>query len=174
MNPIKKKMVIGGGLICAVLAIALVSYMLINDGPHYTENDYFGKMGIESHASYEEFIARFGTPLSVDRDRDAITVRTNRGVTGYFQHGTSLSCVFITSPDYRFGKEKVGVGSTLHDVKVAYAEQQQITDNPSNEIGFIDGYRQGDFDHNYSIPWVTYAFDENEVITKVSITSAGM
>jgi len=155
------------------VVILLTCFYYIKYVPHFYEKNYFDKLEIKPFITYDEFIKTQGKPTKIETKYETKKqVLTYDGFKAIFNEHKTLDYVSITTTKYRFGDKNIGVGSTIQEVKDAYKNQMQISDTDQDEIGYIDGYLNDNFDHNHSIPWVFFNSNEKQIVIEVRIFSS--
>ena len=153
----------------SVVFVAVVSLLIINHhvsgvGKVY-EKEYFRKIGINKSLSYNDVVESKGTPVSEREERnenDLLYVyykdcvltfdkNSDEGKGKYFL----MNAKIITSK-YKFGKCRIGVGSSCEKVKKAYQGIPGIKD--IKNIGYVDGST-----------WVEFEFDTNKKVSSILI-----
>lgn len=70
-----------------------------------------------------------------------------------------LVTIVITNDSYRFGKKKIGVGSTRAEVEKAYRNNMECYEREGMGRGYIDG----------SWLYVRFLYDEEDKVTQISL-----
>lgn len=146
-----------------IIIIAGILILVLWFHRHVYEYSYFKKLGIPDLVAYEKLLEIKGAPIREYEDQDGQLVVEYEGVA--FAYTSCGPRADIFGDRYRFGRKKVGVGSTREEVEDAYKGIRIISDVSSNEFGVIDGW-QYEFE---SRPWILYTFDENNVVGKISV-----
>ena len=125
------------------------------------EKDYFGKVGLPRAKLYESVVEKMGEPLRIEKTEDGYYIVHYNGL----ELGTGIKLgivqyVKVTGEQYRFGMWRIGVGSTRKKVESVYRHIKKIHGMRDNEVGVIDGLR-----------WVTYVFDENDIVKEIYLSN---
>ena len=125
------------------------------------EKDYFGKVGLPESHLYESVVEKMGEPLRIEKTEDGYYIVHYNGL----ELGTGIKLgivqyVKVTGKQYRFGMWRIGVGSTRKEVESVYRHIKKIHGMRYNEVGVIDGLR-----------WVTYVFDENDIVKEIYLSN---
>ena len=125
------------------------------------EKDYFGKVGLPRAKLYESVVEKMGEPLRIEKTEDGYYIVHYNGL----ELGTGIKLgivqyVKVTGEQYRFGMWRIGVGSTRKEVESVYRHIKKIHGMRDNEVGVIDGLR-----------WVTYVFDENDIVKEIYLSN---
>ena len=125
------------------------------------EKDYFGKVGLPSGHLYRSVVEKMGEPLRIEKTEDGYYIVHYNGL----ELGTGIKLgivqyVKVTGEQYRFGMWRIGVGSTRKKVESVYRHIKKIHGMRDNEVGVIDGLR-----------WVTYVFDENDIVKEIYLSN---
>ena len=126
------------------------------------EKDYFGKVGLPSGHLYRSVVEKMGEPIWIEKKEDWGDIVHYDGVEfGYtcIESGI-LDYAKVTGEQYRFGMWRIGVGSTRKKVESVYRHIKKIHGMRDNEVGVIDGLR-----------WVTYVFDENDIVKEIYLSN---
>ena len=126
------------------------------------EKDYFGKVGLPSGHLYRSVVEKLGEPIWIEKKADWGDIVHYDGVEfGYtcIESGI-LDYAKVTGKQYRFGMWRIGVGSTRKKVESVYRHIKKIHGMRDNEVGVIDGLR-----------WVTYVFDENDIVKEIYLSN---
>ena len=125
------------------------------------EKDYFGKVGLPKNHLYKSVVEKMGEPLRIEKTEDGYYIVHYNGL----ELGTGIKLgivqyVKVTGEQYRFGMWRIGVGSTRKKVESVYRHIKKIHGMRDNEVGVIDGLR-----------WVTYVFDENDIVKEIYLSN---
>ncbi|KUP25506.1 hypothetical protein [Paenibacillus sp. DMB5] len=137
------------------------------------ESDYFSKLGLSYHKheyqyKYTTMIKDFGEPLKIE-EKDGKTYcfykefffmyyeKLNKNSINY----SSAFNVTVTSDKYKFGKDKIGVGSEIEEVEKAYIKSID-KEAKHDYTGFRDG-------SSYDEQWVEYYFDKNDRVRAITL-----
>ncbi|WP_046227057.1 hypothetical protein [Paenibacillus dauci] len=140
-----------------IVIIALCTFYAL-DSQQNIEKNYFSKIGIEGF-EYKHVIQSMGSPLS---EKKEINLKTGaesgkfsyyKGYTLYFGLRSNansnpyyfLDNISITDPDYKIGKQEIGIGSTQQEVEKVYENVKRVKDK---EDAFIDRDTWIEFDYN--------------------------
>lgn len=128
--------------------------------PFIYEQNYFRKIGIKGAWLYQSVVNDKGEPLSVEIHEEHHYVNYADLVLVYdnIEKGV-MQAAHITGEQYRFGLWKIGVGTPRKKLESVYRHVKKILDMPEDEFGVIDGGT-----------WVYFEFDENDCISKVTLT----
>lgn len=157
-----KKRIIKYSLIIILLLFCILNYITKNI-PY--ERNYFKKIGMSKNGvgyKYEDMIKDYGNPKGEENLEngwkkavyDNLVISFEPEISGlYF-----LANIVITKGEYKFGRKKIGIGSTKEDVLKAYKNIDISYDSPYT---YIDGniYIQFYIDNNdkvYKIQFFTY------------------
>lgn len=160
-------------ILMGVVIIALTAGVIVmnNEGSSSIyEPDYFSKLGLSYHKhqysyKYTTMINDLGQPIKIEEDGkyvyyfyQGMFFRYNK----YFgiMHDSATN-VTVTSDKYKFGKDKIGVGSTRDEVEKAYRKAKfKIVKNDSS--GFRDGSLNSD-------QWVKFYFDKDNKVRAIEL-----
>lgn len=142
------------------------------------ELNYFKVLGLDTDFTYEELVKKHGEPVKRDK--------YNYFFDGFMVHATEqngklhLGYVTVTDSKYRFGKYKIGVGSSLEEVKRAYDSVKGVAGNRGDEIinsdnsrNYIDGIYLKNTHWITSNYWITYDFNANNQVVEVKVQIGG-
>lgn len=151
----------------AVLFVAVQLYIYNHEDSPY-EAQYFQKAGVASY-NIDPFIAAKGEP-----EEDTIMVQEGYDLRMLYYPGYvycftvdttyegaeyAFSYVEVTDPECKFGRKKIGVGSSISDVIKAYKGIQQL---PEYEDG-----------HAYSDSrFIIFEYDDDDLVEKITIKFA--
>ena len=132
-------------------------------------NDYHAYIGIRDLARFDLVIETFGEPLSIDSITDARADVVFDGITFIFNHGQGglsylethgmVVGIMITDPDIRFGRMRIGVGSTRFNIRFAYWLLYRTWFWQNDErLEVVDGdtWLKFDFDENNRVRIITF------------------
>ena len=160
INLSKKACIIWGTILGIFLILGI--YQLRHPMIFRYEKDYFGKVGLPRAKLYESVVEKMGEPLRIEEKNDwGYVVHYDGLELGYpcIELG-ALEYVKVTGNQYRFGMWRIGVGSTRKKVESVYRHIKKIHGMRDNEVGVIDGLR-----------WVTYVFDENDIVKEIYLSN---
>ncbi|GLX66589.1 hypothetical protein [Paenibacillus glycanilyticus] len=170
------------------LLLTLVFGIQANQGLHYSFMKSFSNVEIFDKPYESDYLKYFGiSGLNwyaeiKDSDRNVIKAEIKnenwstlhyQGYRISFDSNGYLANIKIASPSYRFGKKRIGIGSTYKEVKRAYWHQGKVRDMKANEIGFIDGYEGHPSNDAYK-PWVFFKFDDEQKVIDMTICPNGI
>ena len=134
--------------------------------------DYFAVVGLPKGHLYEDVEEVYGLPRNIiPSDAEHYYTVEYEGIAFWLSAGRDLSHkrdlvvnVSIYSPEYRFGRKKIGVGSTLNEIQAVYKGFETIHFDNFGDIdcGFIDRFT-----------WLEFYFDENKQVNKIVIYERG-
>ena len=155
----KKAYIIWGTILGIFLILGI--YQLRHPMIFCYEKDYFGKVGLPESHLYESVVEKMGEPLRIEKTEDGYYIVHYNGL----ELGTGIKLgivqyVKVTGEQYRFGMWRIGVGSTRKEVESVYRHIKKIHGMRYNEVGVIDGLR-----------WVTYVFDENDIVKEIYLSN---
>ena len=166
--------------ICISIGIC-AGVILFYINTHVYETDYFGVLGLSKTMTYEELAKNLGKKIKKtgsDYHYDGLTLRVSSDIGGKLR----IVCVWVTGPRYRFGKNSLGVGSTLEEVKASYAVNDkdpqpdgsdQLRRSGTEVYNFIDGiYPKTPYWSNSNY-WVHYFVNEEKIVYEIIITVGG-
>ena len=110
--------------------------------PYMEREKYYRKFDVSVFSNIEEVKTKKKSQLKV-QSRDFRSNNTILQFNGYkmiFNECGVLVSLEIESPKYRFGKNQIGIGSSISVIENAYKGQEKITDTKPNEVGYIDGH----------------------------------
>ena len=153
--------------ITGILVLVSIIYFLISISSKLYVEDYFAVFGLQKNHLYESVKEIYGIPkninavddtnyINVQYDGIEFVVQTN--VKSPLDEGF-VTAVRVYSSDYRFGKKKIGVGSTREEIDIVYKKCKKIVDV---DCGFIDG-----------LTWIEFYFDDNNEVIKIVIYNDG-
>ena len=158
-----KKVYLFSRLIIIVIALILFSPLWHKWNRTYCLN-YFGPIGFKPNISYEGLIAKKGIPLEIIEDEDYYLIYDEFTYVAGSKKNFVFKRLEITGKGIRFGKNKLGIGSTREEVENAYKRTTRITDTEKDVFGVIDGLRSSSLEN----PWIEYHFTE-DYVTKIKI-----
>lgn len=156
-------------IIAALIVIISIKVLLKMYCPIY-EINYMGKLGISFNRfkKYTYVKEKLGEP--VEQYEEAINSKyPNKELVFqyesflYITDGRNvLRRIEITGDDIRFGKNKIGVGSSKQEVIRAYRKVRKLKGCPDDIFGVIDGINKF---------WVQFEFDSQDIVKKIIITT---
>lgn len=152
------------------------------------ETDYPSKFEISNLKKYDEIKQiKSNEILSEETDENGHVIMKFNGYSFVFGENDNLIKIDVTSPEFRFGKNLTGVGSTLKEIRRAYREKLVFGDR-KREFGFVDSVKidnTNGFNLFYQYddggpyfpelkPVVFYKFDSNLKVIEITIYLEGI
>lgn len=144
-------------IILILLIICIVVFYIYRVVTPY-EKDYFGKLGLADVYKYNDLVKVKGIPGHEDIVQQyGETIRELKYDRYEFRLVDNiLLSIKITDPNYKLGYKKIGIGSTVKEVKKAYEYVRPIVDV---RCGYIEG-----------TTWVEFGFDANSKVNLITIS----
>ena len=148
-----------------IILIIIVIFIFIKKPNKYVKN-YFEVIGLTEDHFYSTVKKIYGEPLDIvylEDNNNYFTAKYN-GIEFFcfaLQDGdATIRSVHIYNSEFRFGKKKIGVGSTKKEIENVYNKFEKIGDTLA--YGFIDGFT-----------WLEFYFDGNEKVNKIIMYENG-
>ena len=150
-----KKILLTLGSICVIVLMVMLLYSL-----SVYEKNYWNKTGISGGQTYNDIIKENGNP-TLEKNIDDRSYMIYDGISFAFTNGFNgiFISAEITSTAYRFGRHKIGVGSTKAEVQKAYGKINPIKDLADNEFGYIDGG-----------VWIIFRVNSDDIVEKIILS----
>jgi len=164
------------GVISAIALLILgllVFYFFFGDGHsgshlgnsrRYVKN-YFAVIGLPKDHLYSTVKEVYGEPLSIvpDKEDDYYFKAQYDGIEFLFQETVNDNAIIVNahiySPQFRFGRKKIGVGSTREEIERVYKNMQKVVNDKDS---YID-----------DITWIHFYFDENQRVNEILMYTYG-
>ena len=145
-------------IIAITLVTIMILYLIASAIVHTPYEAHYQKvMGFaEPRCLYADLQRDFGAPVNTEKTSDGVAVVSYPGFSVCLTDTTvtaGVSNVTVYDVKYRFGRKKIGVGSTAEDVRKAY---KHVRKSPDAEYTYIDG----------SV-YVRFFFDQNERVKEI-------
>lgn len=154
------------GALFLLLILLFIGFLI--DTHRYMRN-YYSVIDLPNRRSYSFVTDVYGEPQNIIYEEDSYYFIAQYDGIEFVFHSGYFSAVRIYSPEFRFGRKKIGVGSTREEIKEAYKwfknnsnRNRQIFDHPDGGLRVIDG-----------LTWIDFYFDENERVNKMVIYNNG-
>ena len=152
--------------VVVILTILGILGLFFGDGnphnrrPHY---NYFAVLGLQGIRRYSTVKEVFGEPVNIipGESDSGFFIAQYDGLELVF-FGDFLSAVRIFSPEFRFGSQKIGVGSTREEIENFYSSNRSFVRLSGFELAFRDGFT-----------WLEFYFDENEFVNRIVMYNHG-
>ena len=177
-------------ILCIIGSLILIMILLLIFSTTFNTyvRDYFAALDLRRR-SYDNILERFGEPLSIvsHERREHLFTAQYDGIEFILSGRTRsawVSAMRIFGSEYRFGRRRIGVGSTREEVISAYndgrlhrmakwlerslfndgrpVQNGQMWDNPDGGFTIVDG-----------IHWVRFYFDEDDRVMQIDISAGG-
>ena len=170
MNSFYLKLIMG---VSVPLTIIVLFFITLYFSRYYTYvENYHAYLGVGQLARYDALMDVFGEPLMITPlDPNTHSVVTFNGVTFVVAHGEKpvaygmIAGTRISDSEIRFGRRRIGVGSTRAEVRSAYRWLRLL------------GRGWAESDHRIEVvdgsTWVTFDLDENGKVIMVRLTIEG-
>ena len=152
-----------------IVIISSAVYYFLRHPLFLYEKNYFEKIGIKGGRNYENVIANKGEPIKKEINKSFFLAKYDGLELGFADKHPDIkdppnimSYAKITGKQYRFGRQKIGVGSTRKKVESVYKHIKKIIHLPDNQFGAIDGGK-----------WVEYTFNEQNIVSEITILVGG-
>ena len=153
--------------IIGILVLIVIIFIVVSNLNKYYVKNYFAVIGLPGSHLYSDVKSVYGEPKNIipGGDDSYVTVQYD-GIDFMLMairdnpiDGDLACSALVSSPEFRFGKDKIGVGSTREEIEKTYMKFKRIKEA---DCGFIDG-----------LTWIEFCFDENDQVNKIAITPNG-
>ena len=162
-----------------IIAFIVIIFLIYIYPNRYYDKDYYAALGLTDHSSANELISIYGEPKNIidvseiyrsDTEKNiyyryvyddfSAVLMSSAKYDGTFYEPICTSYFEVYSERFKFGKEKLSIGSSREEVQAAYkkckkAKQVDIGYKP-NEDSFFDNH-----------VYITYCYDKNDVVNLI-------
>ena len=175
--------------ICAIAIVYFGIFLFFYTFKNYVRN-YYAAINLPRTRSFSTIVEKYGEPISIVllRESGSPFAAQYNGIELIFSKSrdgsnASFDAVNISSSDYRFGRRKIGIGSTRDEVLSAYNGRlhsmakwlEHVIFNDGRPIinGLLSDHAEGSFTIIDGIYWITFRFDEDDIVNQISIHEDG-
>ena len=173
-------------IIASLVVLLFILYAFSNTFKHYVGN-YFAVIDLPNERLYNTVVEIYGEPLNIVERNENFFIAQYDGIEFSFRrlrdgNDAAMVTVRIYSSEFRFGRHRIGVGSTREEVKRAYSgrlheiarsiDRHIFSDRPTLN-GQIRDRPDGGFTVIDGITWVEFHFDEDDRVNKIIMYDNG-